>query len=225
MERLLLKMGIEIDVAQELAKQEEILARTKDRIEDLEHLRAFGDCFDSLSEFGKQEFLKLADVKGCKPYHLEGNALTHTFLVFKEMRKCAPMNGILQKAAFLHDIGKIYTGRPRKDDPESWEYPNHSGVGADQVHLFLGDEEPLLNVEIYEWLIRNHIKPLFWKKKGEIDTTPIPEKDLHYIKRNCTIHYLTLLAICDIRGSISAEPQDELEDFLVDIYDETRNQE
>jgi hypothetical protein len=222
MERLLQKMGIEIDIAQELAKQEEAVKEAKKRLSELEDLKAFVECFESLSAFGKQEFLKLADVKGCKPYHLEGNALTHTLLVFKEMRKWAPMNGILQKAAFLHDIGKIYTGKPRKDDPESWEYPNHSGVGADQVHLFLGDEEPSLNVKIYEWLIRNHIKPLFWKSKGTIDTTPIPETDLDYIKRNCTVHYLTLLAICDIKGSISTEPQNELEDFLVSIYAKTR---
>lgn len=207
--------GIEINVAQELAKQEEAVKAAKERLSFLEDLKAFAECFESLSAFGKQEFVKLADVKGCKPYHTEGNALTHTFLVFREMRKFAPTNGILQKAAFLHDIGKVYTGRPRKDDP------NHSGVGADQVHLFLGNKEPKDNEVIYEWLIRNHIKPLFWKKKGEIDTTSIPETSFNYTKRNCTISNLALLAICDIRGSISTEPQNELEDFLVDIYAKT----
>lgn len=223
MERLLQKMGIEIDIAQELKKKEKELKEVQERIIFLEDLKAFSECFNSLSDFGKQEFVKLADVKGCKPYHTEGNALIHTFLVFIEMRRFALMNGILQKAAFLHDIGKIYTGKPRKDDPESWEYPNHSGVGADQVHLFVGNEEPKGNVVIYEWLIRNHIKPLFWMKKGEIDTTPIPEINSDYIKLNCSVHYLTLLAICDIRGSISTEPQNELQDFLVDIYVKTRN--
>jgi hypothetical protein len=225
MERLLQKMGIEINIAQELKKKEEELEELKGRITLLKDLQAFSECFNSLSDFGKQEFVKLADVKGCKPYHTEGNALIHTFLVFREMREFAPMNGILQKAAFLHDIGKIYTGRPRKDDPESWEYPNHSGVGADQVRFFLGDKEPVPNAKIYEWYIRNHIKPLFWKKKGVIDTTPISETGSKYLENNCTVHYLALLAICDIRGSISTEPQNELEDFLVNICVQTCDKE
>lgn len=205
-------MGIEINVAQELAKQEEILARTKDRIEDLKHFCAFVNYFNSLSEFGKQEFLKLSDVKGCKPYHREGNALTHTFLVFKEMHKICPDNKMMLLTALLHDIGKIETGRPKNGDYNDWEYPNHSGIGAMMLYKFIPREHP--NYDVIQWLIFNHIKPLFWRKKGTIDIAVLPPDGC---EKQCTLENLALLALCDIRGSISTEPQNELEDFLETI--------
>ena len=109
--------------------------------------------------------------------------------------------------ALLHDIGKIYTGKP-KDDGD-WEYPYHASCGALHLMEFLPDNladctEFQIRAKFY---IENHIKPLFWDKKG------FPEKT------NQTIN-LAKLAICDLKGSFSKLPQTEKLQGLYDYIKE-----
>lgn len=228
MEKLLEKLGLEINISQELDTAKKTLAEIQIRILYLTSLSEFVKRFEHLTDFGKEQFLALANVKGCKPFHLEGNALVHTLMVFQEMCKLTK-DSTMHAAAFLHDIGKVSTGRPRKDDPNSWEYPNHSGIGAEIVDKYIDYPDSLsFQTNILQWIIGNHIKPLFWMKKGRIDVSPVPTFDIPYynqlVSERCTVSKLALLALCDIRGSISSEPQKELERFLLTIADSEINQ-
>jgi hypothetical protein len=228
MERLLQKLGLELNITQELDNAKKAMTEIQTRIFYLTSLSEFVKRFERLTDFGKEQFLALANVKGCKPFHLEGNALVHTLMVFREMYKLTKDMTMLD-AAFLHDIGKVYTGRPRKDDPSSWEYPNHSGKGAEVVDKFVDYPECIsFQINILQWIIGNHIRPLFWMKKGTIEVSPIPTFDIAYYNQlaseRCTVPKLALLALCDIRGSVSSEPQKELERFLLTIADSEINQ-
>lgn len=142
------------------------------------------------STFNKEqleEFLKLEKIGGCKKFHQEGNALTHTLMV---MDACATIYGLdteLLILCMLHDIGKIYTAVEKNGD---WTYPNHAKSGSENLCKFISpDNEDFQKIQ---WYIANHIKPLFWKIKG-ISTTPIVE--------GCSLDKLRKLAICDLLGS------------------------
>lgn len=156
----------------------------------------------TLDILNNPEFQKLQNIGGGLTYHREGNAFVHSLLVFQnsfEFWQNDPMNII----ALLHDIGKIYTGRP-KDDGD-WEYPNHAKVGAEHLLEFLPGElkDTTWFCEEISYYIANHIKPLFWEQKG------YPEKDGRTIN-------LAKLAICDLKGSFSKLPQTEK---LQGLYD------
>lgn len=154
------------------------------------------------------EFLKLADIGGCRRYHQEGNALTHTFLVYLESQKMFPDNLMMQCVALLHDIGKILVGR-QKDDRD-WEYPDHSIVGAEMLEIFI--DPTYVRFKEMQWFIRNHIKPLFWRNKGLTreqalaTLTPYPGNNIEDAFDN-----LIDLVICDLQGSIPADYADTVE--------------
>lgn len=211
MEKLLNYLGYPADdLCYQIEAEEAKIAEAKAQLKDLRCLSKFVEMYNKLKD--KKLFLELAHVMGCKPYHTEGNALVHTFLVFKEMYKICPDNEMMLLAALLHDVGKIETGHPKNGDMNDWEYPNHSGIGATMLYKFIPLKHP--NYDVIQWLIFNHIKPLFWQKKGTIDIAVLPP-DGH--EKECTLENLALLALCDIKGSISTVPQKELEDFLETI--------
>lgn len=200
----------------ERKKCEESISYFKSRIDKLDKEQAFLDCFRALkSDRARGLFMQLQHVQGCRPYHLEGDALIHTYRVFCNMydllEKDHPFRDILLMTAFLHDIGKIKTGRPKNGDPGNWEYPYHSIVGASMLEEFINPNA--YGFEGIKWLIFNHIKPLFWKSKGTLDVSEAP-KDLREL---CSLRNLALLGLCDIRGSKSEVPQKELDDFLYSI--------
>ena len=158
-----------------------------------------------------EEYMKLEEIGGHSTYHLEGNALVHSELVYNEARKMFPDNLIMQKAALLHDIGKIYTSI--EVAPGDWIYPDHSvagslkGILAKFValdDLYFGD---------FQWLIRNHIRPLFWRNNG-IETEEVWGAKTH--PEVCTLDNLRKLAICDLIGSKPLDPEasDQLKDWL-----------
>lgn len=220
---VLTKLGIEINPKEEYQKAQQEMIEISERMSTLSDMMEFQRIYEALSDYGKIAFLELANVKGCKPYHLEGSALVHTWLVFQEMSKAKEPEDdeLLLTIAFLHDIGKVYTGRPRKDDSESWEYPNHSNVGANVLPKFVKWEENDPRLLICQWFIRNHIKPLFWQKYKRKDISPIPKVEdseaQTRINKVCTIRNLARLALCDVKGSISSEPQNELKEYLSDV--------
>lgn len=156
------------------------------------------------------EFEKLKEIGGHSTYHLEGNALIHTMKVFHESRKCFHDSKIMQKAALLHDIGKIYTSI--EVSPGDWVYPDHSLCGSFKGILckFIPLDDP--HFVDYQWLIKNHIKPLYWNKHGinTEDVWGITDKTI------CTLDNLRKLAICDLRGSTPKDPtaSEELIQYL-----------
>ena len=154
------------------------------------------------------EFQKLREIGGHKVYHLEGDAYTHTMLVMLQAIKLFGIDSPMVLVAELHDIGKIYSSICHS--PGDWSYPNHAKIGAENLDKFLPVSHPeFFNVQ---WYIANHIKPLFWRGKDlkiVISSMQVPE--------GCSIVALAELAICDILGSLSIEPQVELLTFLQDF--------
>jgi len=163
--------------------------------------------------FGNREFQKLANIGGHKVYHLEGDAFTHTKLVVEAA--CDHFGGdpFMMKVAALHDIGKIYTGI--KHGEGDWEYPDHAQCGAFRGILskFIPEDDP--DFKDIQWYIKNHIKPLFWRGKDMAVEAAKVLRDAPSAR--CTIRGLAGLAICDIRGSFSVEPQTDLLAFLQTI--------
>jgi hypothetical protein len=154
------------------------------------------------------EFQKLREIGGHKVYHLEGDAYTHTMLVVLHAIELFGIESPMVLVALLHDVGKIYTSVC--NGPGDWSYPNHARAGAENLDKFLPTSHP----EFFkvQWYIANHIKPLFWRGKdlGEaISNMNVPE--------GCSIVALAELAICDVKGSKSVEPQSELLNFLQDF--------
>lgn len=158
------------------------------------------------------EYIKLQNIGGHKKYHLEGNALTHSIMVYDAMHKMFPGNSTMQLVALLHDVGKIYTSIQLSED--DWEYPDHSTCGAFRGILCKFIAQDRLKFKEIQWLIRNHIKPLFWKQKG-INADPTTGLD----GKICNLSNLRWLAVADLKGSITANPQEneELIDWLSNL--------
>jgi hypothetical protein len=154
------------------------------------------------------EFQKLREIGGHKVYHLEGDAYTHTMLVMLHAIESFGIESLMVLVALLHDVGKIYISVC--NGPGDWSYPNHARAGAENLDKFLPISHPEFSK--VQWYIANHIKPLFWRGKdlGEaIANMNVPE--------GCSIVALAELAICDVKGSKSVEPQSELLNFLQDF--------
>lgn len=165
--------------------------------------------------FSNTEFQKLASIGGHKVYHLEGNALEHTTLVVDAAYDYFNGDPFMVKVAALHDIGKIYTSI--KHGENDWEYPDHALCGSMRGILckFIPETDP--DFKDIQWYIKNHIKPLFWRGKDmAVEATKVL-RDAPSAR--CTIKGLAGLAMCDIRGSLSLEPQTELLAFLQTLVD------
>lgn len=167
-----------------------------------------------------EEFRKLAAIGGHRKYHLEGDALVHTLNVIAEAKTLFKEDSLMVKVAALHDIGKIYTSiRHGEGD---WEYPDHARCGSFRGVLckFIPESDP--DFRTVQWFIRNHIKPLFWldmygvARREEMDSL-LKQPEALADPERCTIKNLAGLALCDIRGSVSAVPQTELEEYLENL--------
>lgn len=161
-------------------------------------------------------FYGLKNIGGHKLYHLEGDQLTHTKMVWEYANKCN-YPWWLQDICILHDIGKIFTSVC--NGPDDWSYPHHSDGGARNLHLFVDTD--IWRFEMYKWFIENHIKPLFWKSlEDSKNLTPPPAG----LKQYCTIYNLLRLVKADLEGSISAdgntETKDKIDAFIEEAYNE-----
>ena len=167
-----------------------------------------------ISVLQSPEFQKLREIGGHRVYHLEGDALTHTMRVALFAAEEFGANSFEVLLALLHDVGKIYSSV--YNGPNDWTYPGHAKAGAENLDKFLPVSHP--DFSKVQWYIANHIKPLFWRGKNigeEIAKLQVPE--------GCSIITLLDLVICDVLGSKSVEPQDELLRFLAEeVYSRKR---
>lgn len=156
-----------------------------------------------------RRFLQLQNIGGCYKYHQEGNAFTHSMLVYYNMCQLRPDDKRLQCVALLHDIGKLETGWVNEDG--DWAYPNHSNVGAEMLSQFIDPE--YIYFEDMKWLIRNHIKPLFWRDKGLTKEQALTTLSLYkgHFSMEEIFNDLRFLVICDLKGSIPADYADSVE--------------
>lgn len=143
-------------------------------------------------------FQRLKKIGGGKLYHNEGDAYIHSLLVYQESFQYW-QNSDMNLIALLHDIGKVYTGRGKENG--DWEYPDHARVGAAHLEEFVPAELAADEcfMEKARWYIANHVKPLFWKAT--------PESNFRNLN-------LAKLALCDLAGSWSEQPQNLLIGFL-----------
>jgi hypothetical protein len=161
-----------------------------------------------------EEFQKLKKIGGHKVYHLEGDAFHHTMLVMEEAEKKFGKGHFMVLVALLHDIGKIYTSVCNGEN--DWSYPHHSDGGAARLSNFIPESMP----EYYaiQWYIYNHIKPLFWMGKDmNVETKNILSRVPQKGRELCKMTWLRDLALCDIAGSHSVEPQTALTNFLKEL--------
>lgn len=157
------------------------------------------------------EFKKLALIGKHKIYHQEENALVHTYMVCKEASAMFGGDYEMQLVALLHDIGKIYTSV--QHGPDDWTYPNHAKAGAEHLDLFIPH---IPEYERIKWYISNHIRPLYWRTKEDL------KEEFKYMNcpEGCSVIKLAQLALCDIKGSISLDPQAELKWYLETFINE-----
>jgi hypothetical protein len=157
------------------------------------------------------EFKKLALIGKHKIYHQEENALVHTYMVCKEASVMFYGDYEMQLVALLHDIGKIYTSV--QHGPDDWTYPNHAKAGAEHLDLFIPH---IPEYEHIKWYIANHIRPLYWRTKEDL------KEEFKYMNcpKGCSVIKLAQLALCDINGSISLDPQTELKEYLEKFINE-----
>ncbi|HEY5594405.1 MAG TPA: CCA tRNA nucleotidyltransferase [Nitrospiria bacterium] len=102
------------------------------------------------------EVTAMAGVEQPKEFHPEGDVLTHTLLLLKNLNR---PSFELALAALLHDIGKPPTFSPPKTDRDRIRFDGHCEVGARMAEaicgrLRLSNEQTELVVE----LVRDHLR-------------------------------------------------------------------
>ncbi|MBI3994518.1 MAG: CCA tRNA nucleotidyltransferase, partial [Nitrospirae bacterium] len=102
------------------------------------------------------EVTAMAGVEQPKEFHPEGDVLTHTLLLLKNLDR---PSFELSLAALLHDIGKPPTFSPPKTDRDRIRFDGHCEVGARMAEavcerLRLSNDQTALTVE----LVRDHLR-------------------------------------------------------------------
>lgn len=162
-------------------------------------------------------FNSLQNIGGHKLYHLEGDQLTHTKMVW-EYAKTNNYPQWMLNICILHDIGKIFTSVC--NGPDDWSYPHHSDGGAKNLHLFISKNSEWF--KIYKWFIENHIKPLFWKSPEEHNNlTPIPKG----MEKYCNKYHLLQIVKADLEGSISVDGNTKTKNKIACFLAEAKQQE
>ena len=161
-----------------------------------------------------EKILQLDEIGGHKVYHLEGSALDHTILVWLAVQKlqkgengrtCPALvkAGLLaQKLAVLHDIAKLEGICHGEND---WEYPNHSVIGSrsDYLSQFCPSES---KNNLMMWLIRNHMRALFWKNSQELASWwKLEEGKLSTAKELLNPQMLAEFSMADLQGSFPVD--------------------
>lgn len=117
--------------------------------------------FDEFYILAPQEIQDYFDALAHTPqspiWHPEGDALTHTRIVFNRAQRTGDIN--LMLAALFHDLGKAKTTRPHKTITDSWSSPGHELVSTrlvekwrDWIEFFGAD------YEIVHYIVKQHMR-------------------------------------------------------------------
>ena len=88
----------------------------------------------------------------------------HCIKLASEISLKYPNNKPMIRAAFLHDLGKLYTGEPKNDGSGNWSYKGHMNYGT---YTLLQNLDCLGFNNIHDILeclffINYHMEPFFW---------------------------------------------------------------
>lgn len=162
-------------------------------------------------------FKQMWETDQTSPYHLEGDVLTHTFMVVNALDEVLymeegganyehnPRHKILLFAAWFHDIGKPST-KEWNEKKNRNTFNGHEEVSATLWRqLYLQFEiEPVFGEKIVE-LIRNHGVPTNYPKMGALDATYLR------LSERVNIQELFLLELADMQGRKCEDKQSLLD--------------
>lgn len=164
------------------------------------------------------EFMVLSKTPQSKRWHQEGDVLTHTKLVVKELQRrlfYSPFDKqkiVLMAAALCHDLGKAVT---TKWDDEKGDYTtNRHGYEGEKIVRRLFFDEDIALRESVCFLVRWHMTMHHILDKGEQTMKILSELSYGYSSLGC----LLTLAVCDAEGSLNEESLDK--NFLSDKFSE-----
>lgn len=152
-------------------------------------------------------FQKLKQTNQNPKWHSEGNAMVHTELVCREMKrildtellnkKDSVEKRIMMAGALFHDIGKGFTTILDKNG--DWTSPRHAQAGCLITRELLWNEDFKTREKIC-YLVANHMKPLY------IDDSQNQLRDIITLSMGeGTVEDLIYLKYADCRGSMMKE--------------------
>ena len=155
-------------------------------------------------------------------FHAEGDVLTHTKLVCRELREmdayqCLPGRQRTEVflAALLHDIGKVRTTRW---EDGAWGSPHHASTGSRIVREMLwrdldlcGTPEAMAFRETVCALVRYHMLPVHLLNQAEPERKARQVAALGELAADFSWELLCLLAEADVKGRIADDIEAGLE--------------
>lgn len=172
--------------------------------------------------FAARAFADMAFTPQSPVFHAEGDVLTHTKLVCREMREMDAVRSLhgrqrtaLFLAALLHDIGKVRTTRW---EDGTWVSPHHASTGSRIVREILwrdfdlcGTPEAMAFRETVCALVRYHMLPVHLLNQEDPGRTARQVAAVGELATDFSWELLCLLAEADMKGRIADDIEAELE--------------
>ena len=167
-------------------------------------------------------FTDMASIPQNSVFHAEGDVLTHTKLVCRELREMDAYQRLPGRqrtevflAALLHDIGKVRTTRW---EDGAWVSPHHASTGSRIVREILwrdfglcGTPEAMAFRENVCALVRYHMLPVHLLNQEEPERKARQVAALGELMPDFSWELLCLLAEADVKGRIADDIEAGLE--------------
>lgn len=171
--------------------------------------------------FAPYGFADMARTPQNPAFHGEGDVLTHTKLVCRELKRMHAFQSLPKRqreelflAAILHDIGKVKTTRLENGE---WVSPHHASVGSRIVRELLwrdfglcGTREAMAFRETVCALVRYHMLPVHLPNQDEPERKARQVASVGELAPDFSWDLLCLLAEADVRGRIAEDTEDSL---------------
>lgn len=94
----------------------------------LTKIPTFDEIFLEVPDQIRDLLVKCGKTPQSPKWHIEGDVLTHTKIVYNRARKIGNLD--LTIAALFHDLGKVETTKPSKNTKGSWNSYGHEFISA-----------------------------------------------------------------------------------------------
>lgn len=166
-------------------------------------------------------FTDMASTPQNPVFHAEGDVLTHTKLVCRELQEMDAFQSLPGRqrtevflAALFHDIGKVRTTRWENG---AWMSPHHASTGSRIVREMLwrdfglcGTPEAMAFRETVCALVRYHMLPVHLLDQEEPERKARQVAAVGELAPDFSWELLRLLAEADVRGRIAEDTEDSL---------------